>query len=60
MALPQKCIPPTHYSNGRCLVKGACPHGTYFRSGTCIPYVPCQNGQMWNNDKVNCVCPEGT
>ena len=59
-ALPQRCIPPTVWGNDRCQITNNCPHGTYFRSGNCIPYVPCQNGQKWNNNLVNCVCPEGT
>ena len=60
MALPQRCIPPTYWANDRCQITNNCPHGTYFRSGNCMPYVPCQNGQKWDNNMVNCICPEGT
>jgi hypothetical protein len=59
-ALPQRCIPPTVWNNGRCSAGSSCPHGTYFQSGSCYPYVPCQNGQTWNDSLINCVCPEGT
>ena len=53
-------MPPTFWGNGKCQVQSSCPQGAYFRNGNCIPYVPCQKGQIWSNDKVNCVCPEGT
>lgn len=61
LPIPQKCTPPTYWMNGRCNVKGAnCPKGTYFQSGTCLPYIQCQHGQVWNKNLINCLCPEGT
>ena len=60
MPFPQRCVPPTQWSGGRCSVVSNCPYGTYFSRGSCTPYVPCSNGQIWNNNMINCICPEGT
>ena len=59
--IPQKCIPPTYWSDNRCKAQdNNCPKNTYFRNGNCLPYIPCQNGQKWDQNLINCVCPEGT
>ena len=60
MPLPQRCIPPTEYHNNKCSVTNSCPLGSYFRAGDCMPYIPCQKGQVWSTSMVNCICPEGT
>ena len=59
-ALPQRCLPPTTWENGRCIVGAQCPFGSYKNGQSCQPYSSCRNGQVWNNQLIQCICPEGT
>lgn len=58
---PQKCLPSTTWNNDKCVpTSGSCPYGTVGRSDSCKPYSPCQGGQVWNTDILQCSCPKGT
>ena len=59
-ALPQECVPPTYWGNGKCQVKGNnCPQGSYYSDKTCKRSIPCQNGQVWDPIYLRCGCPPG-
>ncbi|HRI33256.1 MAG TPA: hypothetical protein PLD02_05855 [Saprospiraceae bacterium] len=58
---PQQCLPSTTWSNNKCIPNdGKCPYGTVGKADSCQPYSPCQNGQVWNSDLLQCSCPKGT
>ena len=37
-----------------------CPFGTFKSGQSCQPYNKCSDGQIWNTDMLQCVCPENT
>lgn len=49
------------WNNNKCTPNdGKCPYGTVGKADSCQPYSPCQNGQVWNSDLLQCSCPKGT
>ena len=46
--------------NGKCSGGGSCPYGTYQSGNNCQPTKQCLEGQIWNSNLLQCVCPENT